>query len=67
MARRQAGPEAAYRVAIEADTQLDEVLDLFKRARTLPELLAAAEEWNTQQLEQLAIEDSKKSDETVKN
>nr|MEE4268579.1 S41 family peptidase [Candidatus Krumholzibacteria bacterium] len=67
MARRQAGPEAAYRVAIEADTQLDEVLDLFKRARTLPELLAAAEEWNTQQLEQLAIEDSKKTDETVKN
>ncbi len=67
MARRQAGPEAAYRVAIEADTQLHEVLDLFKRARTLPELLAAAEEWNAQQLEQLAIEDSKKTDETVKN
>ena len=30
MARRQSGPEAAYKVAIEADTQLHKALDLFK-------------------------------------
>ncbi len=35
VARRINGPTAAYRVAIEADTQLYEALDLFKEARLL--------------------------------
>jgi carboxyl-terminal processing protease len=67
MARRQAGPEAAYKVAIEADTQLHEVLDLFRRARTLEELLAVAEEWNAEQMRQLAAEDIKTEETAVKN
>jgi carboxyl-terminal processing protease len=56
LARRAHGPEAAYRVAIEADTQLHEALDLFKRARTLPELLALAAEWNEEHLAKVAAE-----------
>ena len=35
LARRTEGQQAAYRVAIEADTQLHEVLALFDEARTL--------------------------------
>lgn len=50
VARRQHGQQAAYRVAIEADTQLHHALDLFKKARTLPELLALAAEWNKAEL-----------------
>jgi len=56
LARRNQGPEAAYRVAIEADTQLHEALDLFKKAKTLPELLDLAEKWNEEQMRQLAVE-----------
>jgi carboxyl-terminal processing protease len=67
MARRQAGPEAAYRVAIEADTQLHEALELFRQARTLEELLAVAEEWNAEQMRQLAAEDLKHEEAAVKN
>ena len=56
MARRQSGPEAAYRVAIEADTQLHEALALFRKAGTLKELLALADQWNAEQMKQLAAE-----------
>ncbi|MBK8165454.1 MAG: S41 family peptidase [bacterium] len=54
VARRQHGQQAAYRVAIEADTQLHHALDLFKKARTLPELLALAAEWNKAELAKTA-------------
>ena len=54
IARRQHGQEAAYRVAIEADTQLHHALALFKKARTLPELLALAAEWNKAELAKAA-------------
>ena len=67
MARRQAGPEAAYKVALEADTQLHEALELFRKAHTLEELLAVAEEWNAEQMRQLAAEDIKQEDAAVKN
>jgi carboxyl-terminal processing protease len=67
MARRQAGPEAAYKVAIEADTQLHEALALFKEAHTLKELLALAEEWNAEQMRQLAVEDTGQVDAAIKN
>ena len=50
LARRLHGPEAAYRVAIEADTQLHHALDLFRKAHTLPELLSLAAEWNKAEL-----------------
>ena len=43
-------------MAIEADIQLHHALELFRKARTLPELLALAEEWNAEQMEQLAAE-----------
>jgi len=54
IARRQHGQEAAYRVAIEADTQLHHALDLFRKGRTLPELLSLAAEWNKAELAKAA-------------
>jgi carboxyl-terminal processing protease len=67
VARRLHGPQAAYQVAIEADTQLHEALELFRKAKTLPELLAAAEEWNAQQMKLLAVEDAVEEEEAVSN
>jgi len=45
LARRAHGATAAYKVAIEVDTQLHEALDLFRKAKNLPDLLALADEW----------------------
>ena len=67
VARRLHGPEAAYKVAIEADTQLHEALDLFRKAKTLPELLGLAEEWNAEQMRLLAAEGAKEMEESVSN
>lgn len=50
--RRGFGAQAAYKVAIEEDTQLHEALNLFKQANTLPALLKYAAEWNERQLQQ---------------
>jgi carboxyl-terminal processing protease len=44
--RRTAGAQAAYRVAIEKDTQLHEALALIKKTRSLKDLFAHAEAWN---------------------
>jgi len=66
VARRLHGPQAAYQVAIEADTQLHEALDLFKQAKTLPEMFALAAKWNEEHLKQLAAEDARKAQETEK-
>ena len=67
MARRVHGPQSAYRVAIEADTQLHEVLALFGRAATLQELLALAEHWNEEQMQQLAADTPQEEKEPVSN
>ena len=67
VARRLHGPQAAYQVAIEADTQLHEALELFRKAKTLPELLAVAEEWNAEQMRLLAAEDAVEGKEAVSN
>ncbi len=70
LARRIEGPQAAYQVAIEADTQLHAVLDLFRKAKTLPELLQMAEDWNREQMEQMeqmAAEDAESEEEPVQN
>jgi len=48
--RREFGPLAAYKVAIEKDQQLDDTIELFKKAPTLPELLVLADEWNAEQI-----------------
>jgi carboxyl-terminal processing protease len=56
VARRVHGPTAAYQVAIEADTQLHDALDLFRKAKTLPALLAEAEAWNEEQMSKVAAE-----------
>jgi carboxyl-terminal processing protease len=50
MMRRVKGAEAAYRVAIEDDVQLLEVIKLFERARTLEDLMAIADEWQGERL-----------------
>ncbi len=55
------GQEAAYRVGIEEDVQLQETLALFKRARTTKELLAVAAEWEAQRV----AEAESKTEETV--
>jgi carboxyl-terminal processing protease len=67
VARRLHGPTAAYKVAIEADAQLDEALALFRKAKNLPELLGLAEEWNEEQMRLLAAEDAEVKEETVSN
>lgn len=67
LARRMQGPEAAYKVAIEADTQLHEVLDLFRQAPTLPELLTMASEWNEEQMRQVAAETSQSTEQPISN
>jgi len=67
VARRLHGPQAAYKVAIEADTQLHEALELFRKAKTLPEMLALAEEWNAEQMRLLAVEGVVEEDESVSN
>lgn len=67
VARRLQGPQAAYQVAIEADTQLHEALKLFRQARTLPELFAVAEKWNEEHLKQLAAEDAARQETATAN
>ncbi len=67
VARRGFGQEAAYKVAIEADVQLHHALELFSKARTLPELLALAEEWNNEQMKQLAAETPQPAGSAVSN
>jgi len=58
--RREYGPEAAYKVAIERDEQLHEALALFGKAKSLQELLRVAAEWNEDQLRQAALEPATK-------
>ncbi len=67
MARRISGPTAAYKVAIEADSQLHEALELFNDAPSLGALLKSAAEWNEKQMEVLAAEKSAAEEETVSN
>ncbi len=59
--RRGFGAQAAYKVAIEEDTQLHEALNLFKQAKTLPALLKYAAEWNERQLQQAKAAEKDKS------
>jgi carboxyl-terminal processing protease len=65
LARRTTGPEAAYRVAIEADTQLHEALELFRQGDSLAELLEIAKEWNDKHMKELAEQKSTALDETA--
>ncbi len=67
LARRVHGPTAAYKVAIEADTQLHEALDLFRDAKSLPELLARAEQWNQEQMSKMAIDAAAEESDEVRN
>ncbi len=67
IARRVDGATAAYKVAIEADTQLHEALELFNKYPTLDELLKAAADWNEEQMEILASEETSDEEETVAN
>ncbi len=67
VARRVGGPVEAYKVAIEADTQLHEALQLFKKYPTLDLLLKAAAEWNDEQMKLLAAEAKAETDAEVSN
>jgi carboxyl-terminal processing protease len=48
--RLKFGQEAAYKVAIEDDVQLQEALELFRNATTTAELLKIAEEWEAERV-----------------
>ncbi len=48
--RLEFGQEAAYKVAIEDDVQLQEALEFFSRARTTAELLDLAREWEAERV-----------------
>jgi len=63
LARRTSSPEAAYKVAIEADTQLHEALELFREGETLAELLEIARKWNEKHMQELAAESVAAKDE----
>ncbi len=65
LARRIGSPEAAYKVAIEADTQLHEALELFKEGKTLKDLLELARQWNEKHMQELAAEESLAEGETA--
>lgn len=67
IARRVDGSTAAYKVAIEADTQLHEALALFNNHPTLEELLKAAADWNEEQMKILASEEPADEEMTVAN
>ncbi len=67
IARRVDGATAAYKVAIEADTQLHEALELFEKYPTLDDLLKAAADWNEEQMKILASEKTASEEETVPN
>ena len=51
------------KVAIEADTQLHEALELFEKYPTLELLLKAAADWNEEQMNILAAEADKEEEE----
>ena len=48
--RRNYGPQAAYQTAIEDDVQLQETLEIFRRARTTADLLSIAAEWEAERV-----------------
>jgi len=48
--RLKFGQEAAYKVAIEDDVQLQEALELFRNATTTAELLKMAEDWEAERV-----------------
>ncbi len=56
--RRNFGQEAAYKVGIEDDVQLNETLALFKRARTVADLFRLAAEWEAERVAAGADEES---------
>ncbi|MFT5314777.1 MAG: carboxyl-terminal processing protease, partial [Candidatus Krumholzibacteriia bacterium] len=67
LARRAHGSTAAYKVAIEADAQLHEALELFRKASTLPDLLKLADEWNQEQMSKMASEESAEEEAAIRN
>lgn len=67
VARRLEGPTAAYKVAIEADTQLHEALKLFEKAPTREALMKEAADWNEEQMKIRASEKAAAEKETAAN
>lgn len=56
LVRRTRGAQAAYKVAIEKDTQLSDAVKLFRHGPGLPALFKYAEGWNKEQLEKAAAD-----------
>jgi len=65
--RHAFGPEDAYKVALEADTQLHEALALFAEAESLQELLAIAAKWNAEEIARLEQEATDKQTDDLQN
>ncbi len=56
LVRRKSGAQAAYKVAIEKDTQLHEAVKIFGKSPGLPAMFKYAEAWNREQLEKAAAD-----------
>ncbi len=56
LVRRTSGAQAAYKVAIEKDTQLHEAVKIFGKGPGLPAMFKYAEAWNREQLEKAAAD-----------
>jgi carboxyl-terminal processing protease len=56
LVRRTGGAQAAYKVAIEKDTQLHEAIRIFGKGPGLPALFKYADEWNREHLEKAAAD-----------
>jgi carboxyl-terminal processing protease len=65
--RHAFGPEDAYKVALEADTQLHEAPALFAEAESLQELLAIAAKWNAEEIARLEQEATDQQTDDLQN
>jgi carboxyl-terminal processing protease len=65
LVRRTSGAQAAYKVAIEKDTQLHEVIQLFGKGPGLPALFKYADAWNREHLEKAAADSAAAANKTT--
>jgi hypothetical protein len=56
LVRRKSGAQAAYKVAIEKDTQLHEAVRIFGKSPSLPAMFKYAEAWNREHLAKAAAD-----------
>lgn len=65
LVRRTGGAQAAYKVAIEKDTQLHEAIEIFRKGPQLPALFKYAEAWNLEHLQKAAADSAAAASEST--